>query len=155
VARICPAGQRNTFPDPLAIPNPRVTRTNTILPVRIGGMTVLLSSLGVAFVAFCIWLGVRIVNRRERWAKRTAVGIVVALPVLYVASFGPACWLIADYGTRAEALPSLYLPTGWAIMRSETIADAAHAYALFGMRPKTVVMIPIEDGAYLPIARFF
>jgi hypothetical protein len=24
----------------------------------------------VAFAAFCVWLGVRIVNRRERWAKR-------------------------------------------------------------------------------------
>jgi hypothetical protein len=30
--------QRNIFPDPLAIPNPQVTRTNTIMPVMIGGM---------------------------------------------------------------------------------------------------------------------
>jgi len=25
-------------------------------------------SVGIAFAAFCIWLTVRIVNRRERWA---------------------------------------------------------------------------------------
>jgi hypothetical protein len=31
------------------------------------------------------------VNRRERWAKWTGAA-VAGLPVLYVASFGPACW---------------------------------------------------------------
>jgi hypothetical protein len=39
-------------------------------------MTILLSTLavtGVAFAAFCVWLTVRIVNRRERWAIRTAI----------------------------------------------------------------------------------
>src|SRR5258707_6619504 len=52
-------------------------------------MDTLLPFSGVASVAFCLWLTVRIVNRRERWAKRMAV-IVVVLPVLYVASFGLA-----------------------------------------------------------------
>lgn len=58
-------------------------------------MTVLLSTLAVAFAAFCTWLGVRIVNRRETWAKWT-LATVVALPVLYFASVGPACWM-ADW----------------------------------------------------------
>ena len=44
--------------------------------------------LGVAYAALCVWLMVRIVNRRERWAKWTAVGLV-ALSVLYVLSSGP------------------------------------------------------------------
>jgi len=34
-------------------------------------MTILLPTLGVAFAAACVWLGVRFVNRRERWAKST------------------------------------------------------------------------------------
>lgn len=55
-------------------------------------MTILLPIVGVAFAAICVWLAVRIVNRRERWAKWT-LAAVVGLPVLYVASFGPACWL--------------------------------------------------------------
>jgi len=55
-------------------------------------MTIALQTLGVAFAAFCVWLAVRIVNRRERWAK-WRLSVVVALPVLYLASFGPACWL--------------------------------------------------------------
>jgi len=55
-------------------------------------MTILLPALGVAYAAFCVWLGVRVVNRRERWAKRTLAGLI-GLPVLYAASFGPICWL--------------------------------------------------------------
>jgi hypothetical protein len=34
-------------------------------------MTILLAALATSFTAFSIWLIVRIVNRRERWAKRT------------------------------------------------------------------------------------
>jgi nitrate reductase NapE component len=45
-----------------------------------------------AFAAFCVWLGVRIANRRERWSKWTAAGLVIAL-VVYPISFGPACLL--------------------------------------------------------------
>jgi hypothetical protein len=35
--------------------------------------------LGVAFAAFYIWLGVRIFNRRERWAIELAIGLPIAL----------------------------------------------------------------------------
>ena len=54
------------------------------------------SVLGVAFAAFCVWLVVRIVNRRERWAKWTLVAAAVGLLVLYVASLGPACWWLSE-----------------------------------------------------------
>ena len=42
--------------------------------------------LAVAYAAFCIWLVVRIVNRRERCAKWTGL-VVICLPLLYVAGF--------------------------------------------------------------------
>jgi hypothetical protein len=32
-------------------------------------MVLVLSIFGVSFAAFCVWLTVRIVNRKERWAK--------------------------------------------------------------------------------------
>jgi predicted permease len=54
-------------------------------------MTILISTLAVAFAAFCVWLTMRIVNRRERWAKWTAAALVPV--VAYPLSFGPACWL--------------------------------------------------------------
>src|SRR5947207_1915294 len=116
-------------------------------------MTIVLSVLGVALVAFCIWLAVRIVNRRERWAKWTAAGIFIALPVLYVGSFGPACWIVAADGRHPAALPILYLPIGWAFSISTPFNDAMHAYALLGMQPDTRVMIPIDPDGYVPIMR--
>jgi hypothetical protein len=51
------------------------------------GMMILLAS--GSFAAFAVWLTVRIINRRERWAICT-LAIVVGMPMLYVASFGPA-----------------------------------------------------------------
>jgi hypothetical protein len=42
-------------------------------------MTILLPALAVACAAFCVWLAVRIMNRRERWAKRTLT-LLVGLP---------------------------------------------------------------------------
>lgn len=45
-------------------------------------MTPLLPTLAVALAAFCVWLTVRIVNRRERWAK-WALAIALALAALF------------------------------------------------------------------------
>ncbi len=59
-------------------------------------MTILLPTLAVAFAAICVWLMVRVVNRRERWAKWALAG-AIGLPVLYVASFGPACWMTSQH----------------------------------------------------------
>jgi len=50
-------------------------------------MSIVLPALAVAFAAFCIWLALRIVNRRERWAKWT-LAVVVGLPIeAYVGSY--------------------------------------------------------------------
>jgi hypothetical protein len=87
-----------------------------------------LSIFAVAFAAFCVWLTVRIINRRERWAKWT-LAAVVGVPVLYVVSFGPVCWWLAkphempgyNGGTlhmiARDILPYApreYWPMGWA-----------------------------------------
>jgi hypothetical protein len=64
-------------------------------PMREHELNVLLTilgSLGICVSAFCFWLVIRIINRRERWAKRVLTTTLV-LPVLYVAGFGPAAWL--------------------------------------------------------------
>ena len=86
--------------------------------------------LAFAFAAFCVWLTVRIINRRERWAKWT-LAIVVGLPVLYVVSFGPACWWFSRsfQPTASWALsspkpirivPSIYSPVALTAMRGPT-----------------------------------
>jgi hypothetical protein len=57
-------------------------------------MEIILLALAVAYAACAVWLTVRIVNRREKWAKRTAIALA-CLPIVYVLSFGPACWVVA------------------------------------------------------------
>ena len=86
-----------------------------------------LAVLGVAFAGFCVWLTVRIVNRREKWAKWTAVGLVVAMFVLYPLSYpwAQAAMIGAEMNAakRGEQLPNwideaataFYKPLGWGI----------------------------------------
>jgi hypothetical protein len=102
---------------------------------------VVLAFAAIIFTAFCVWLAVRIVNRRERWAKWTAL-IAVALPMVYVASFGPACWLVGDYLDASEwiidAVPIAYYPILWSarIMRdkygSSRLGGWVASYATLG-----------------------
>jgi|GEM_PF-6645128 len=61
-------------------------------------VSILLPALAVALPCVCVWLAVRIANRRERWAKWTAVGTLVAFA--YPLSFGPACWVVSWIGTN-------------------------------------------------------
>jgi hypothetical protein len=116
-------------------------------------MTIILPALAVAFAAFCVWLAVRIFNRRERWAKRTTVAVVAALPILYLASFGPACWWMAKtvpefpggprVGSNAAYVPKAYWPVGWAVERYPSIRPMIAGYSrLFGAR--TAVLVPIK-----------
>ena len=95
-------------------------------------MAAILSTLAIAFAAFCVWLTVRIVNRRERWPKRT-VAAAVGLPVVYVASFGPACWIKAHVFPRQHAADSVteftYWPVLWQCVRGpDLLARVGYTY---------------------------
>jgi len=67
-------------------------------------MTILATVLGTAYTACIVWLVVRVVNRRERWAKRT-LAVSVGAPLLYVASFVPLLWLEANGYIVNESWP--------------------------------------------------
>ena len=67
------------------------------------------SIIAAAFTALCIWLGIRTYNRRERWAKWT-LEAVIALPIIYAASLGPACWISSRAGFGAPAVSVIYEP---------------------------------------------
>jgi hypothetical protein len=91
----------------------------------------ILNIIGVAFAALCVWLTVRIVNRRERWAKWT-LAVMVGLPMLYVLSFGPACWWFSEpfepksywkrvihkgrviHNLPVKVMPRAFTPLAWA-----------------------------------------
>src|SRR5262245_37647673 len=75
--------------------------------------------VGVAFASFCLWLAVRIINRREKWAKRTAVGL--ALAMIYPLSVGPVCWITSHMNIGTRAVWVIYRPLTW------TFADPLHS----------------------------
>jgi hypothetical protein len=77
-------------------------------------MSIVMPGLAVSFAAFCVWLAVRIFNRRERWAKWT-LAVLVILPVLYVGSFGPAVWTAGRDYTAIPSVERAYCPILWII----------------------------------------
>lgn len=91
----------------------------------------LLSILAVAFAALCVWLIVRIVNRRERWAKWALAG-VVGLPALYVASFGPASWFSSRTHIGIFTVPRVYHPILATLSDKGSVGNAVRWYAEVG-----------------------
>ncbi|HEY3967077.1 MAG TPA: hypothetical protein VGM05_21130 [Planctomycetaceae bacterium] len=84
-------------------------------------MEIAVAIFAVAYAALCVWLTVRIVNRRERWAKWTLAAVFVGLPLLYVLGFGPACWWLSEMpksvapdGIPIRHAPWIYWPIGTA-----------------------------------------
>jgi len=103
----------------------RAYRDRSLFP----DMTILLPALAIAFAAFCVWLAMRIVNRRERWAKRT-LAVTVGLAVLYVASFGPACWLCEKSILPQKLAWIVCRPMTWLCVHGPTpIKEVVRSYA--------------------------
>lgn len=71
-----------------------------------------IGTIGIASAAFFVWLVVRAVNRRDRWAGRTT-GLIIGLSILYVASFGPACWISSRTGVGVTVVSAAYAPLTW------------------------------------------
>jgi hypothetical protein len=59
------------------------------------------------------------------------VTVAIALPVLYVASFGPACWISQRTGAGGRILGVVYLPIGMAYWFTR-LCEPIEAYASFG-----------------------
>jgi hypothetical protein len=116
-------------------------------------MTIVLPVLSVVFAAFCVWLTVRIANRKERWAKRT-LALVVGLPVLYVLGFGPAVWIKSRFFPKRHsadlAIEYVYRPILSRLKYPHnSIADAFDWYGSIGLPKGGVVtfFVPYGDNA--------
>jgi len=102
----------------------------------------------IVFTASCVWLMVRIVNRRERWAKRTLAG-VIGIPVLYVASFGPACWLDSRVSGSGIAFQATFRPLIWVADHVWPNAwDILRSYAILGMPDDGIVFLSSVDDDF-------
>ncbi len=113
--------------------------------------------IGAAYAAACVWTGIRLVNRRERRAKFTAVALAVA-PLLYILSSGPVAMIVfqSRVTTAQTTLPNgapvaaatseisfgkwfpiAYAPLFWASERAES--DAIFTYWLLFPHERTWV----------------
>jgi len=95
-----------------------------------GLIDLIFAVLCVTLPAIGLWLAVRIFNRRERWAKRTAIGLVVVL--LYPMSVGPACWVSSRMDAGASGVSVAYRPLTWGMSQGEQIAKAISWYSQLG-----------------------
>jgi hypothetical protein len=138
------------------------------------GMRDLFAVLGITYLAFCVRLAARIINRREKWATRL-LAVLIATPVLYVLSFGPACWLTAidnriAYTCMDKHRPPrammIYAPVGSFISEdwSSSASDLCCWWMTFGVRPGFAARVPTLPGevsgvtvepGWAPFPRFF
>ena len=107
-------------------------------------MAILIPALFAAFAAFCIWLAVRIVNRRERWAKWTSA-VVAVMVIFYPLSVGPASGLFAHHILSEQMMPTfkiiyapLQLVIQWGVdSRSPWFEDGFFWYmGIWGVEPE-------------------
>ncbi|MBI3865464.1 MAG: hypothetical protein HY290_26615 [Planctomycetia bacterium] len=118
-------------------------------------MMIVVSTLAVAFAAFCVWLTVRIVNRKERWAKRTAAG-VLGVPVLYVLSFGPLCWVTSQSYSSGPPQRTLilYWPLGkLADDNNSATASALRRWILLGIPQGKHTVVPTSATTWTKYTR--
>ncbi len=97
--------------------------------------------MAVVFAAFCVWLTVRIVNRRERWAKRLAWGLI-AISAIYPLSSGP---------TRSVAIRYRMIPMrGPFVMQTGTIASGDWDISRSVLGPRRPGELQIFQGEVVP-----
>jgi hypothetical protein len=72
------------------------------------------------------------------------VATVLALPTLYVVSFGPACWFaVRTVRTHSRIFATAYRPMWWIITEEIPVAGCAlECYAILGMRSGTTLSVP-------------
>jgi hypothetical protein len=101
-----------------------------VLPELSETITSVFFVTGATFAAIVVWLTIRIINRRETWAIRTALGLFVV--AMYPVSFGPVCWITSRANVGAWAIPMIYRPMVSAMRESNRIYVALDSYARLG-----------------------
>jgi hypothetical protein len=107
--------------------------------------------LGMLAAAFGVWLPVRMINRRPGWTKRMVIS-ATTVALIYVLSFGPACWMTKSEYTRFA--PPVYFPMGWACANlPRPIPEIIVWYATVGNRNDILLPTSPFDGGFV-VVRF-
>jgi hypothetical protein len=103
-------------------------------------MNVALPAMTVAVAAFFVWMSVRVFNRWDRRATKPVIGLIASLPILYVLSFGPACWLNERGYLSAGEMVDLYRPI-ISLASDERLPPPLEWYARLGARESCEVSV--------------
>jgi hypothetical protein len=88
-------------------------------------------------------------DRKKPGVAFWATVVVVCLPLLYVLSFGPACWLVDRGWLSARRASQVFRPIILTIGESETVRSAANLYAGFASDRPGWTVIRLMDAAGL------
>ena len=80
------------------------------------------------------------------------VALLIVLPVLYVASFGPACWLVGRGYFSGDAAGPAYWPILFVYGSTDgRLSPAISWYARLGLRKTGFISLPFHrpSGGYL------
>jgi hypothetical protein len=87
-----------------------------------------------------------VTDRKKPGVAFWASVVVVVLPLLYVLSFGPACW-IASRTKGKHVIPKIYWPISWVAMEHFwTLSPPIAWYAQLGMPEDGRVYLPMKSG---------
>jgi hypothetical protein len=79
-------------------------------------------------------------ERRPLWPWIAA--LLIGLPVLYVLSFGPACWVASRNRAALLSLNSVYLPIGWTLEHGpQVVSNSLEFYVRMGMPPHSAILL--------------
>jgi hypothetical protein len=105
------------------------------------GMTIALPALAVALAAICVWLGVRVYNRRERWAKWGLGALIAVALVVY-----PLAW------PHWQCLQPRRKPAQWGQPRGYSIYTPMEWLARHEMLPEWYLDYYVKQvGSYIRV----
>ncbi len=91
-------------------------------------------------------------DRKKPGVAFWATVVVVCLPLLYVLSVGPACWVATHTDLFGNGdLPVIYRPIGWLCYHSEVAEKVIFAYARLWMKRNESVDVQTRDGYWMGI----
>jgi len=84
-------------------------------------------------------------EERKKLIWPSIAAMLVVLPVLYVVSFGPVCWLVSRTGNKVN---SAYLPIAWTLTHGpRALSNAIESYARIGMKFDSAILIENVAGS--------
>jgi hypothetical protein len=83
-------------------------------------------TVGALYAAACVWICVRLLNRRERWSKCVALALAVT-PLLYVLSSGPIS--MVAFHSRVVHVPTA-MPDGSSVVTATSETELSRWFAI-------------------------